>query len=118
MERACREGSSPVTTSQGYGGVRLPGGALLVAELDGSLAGFVAGWVEQAHNIAGTPDLNRFGLNSDIWVMPNFRGHRLATRLRVTGLAANAPARSSYQRAGFRPYQIVYENLIGGGDDD
>jgi len=110
------------------------GGALLIAEMDGVLAGFVAGRVAQAHSIAETPDSNRFGLISDICVMSDFRGHRLATRLigeiecrlrragvvrlRVTGLAANASARPSYQHAGFRPYEIVYETLIGGGDDE
>jgi GNAT superfamily N-acetyltransferase len=94
-------------------------GAVLVAEVGGALAGFVAGWVEEAANIAETPVSNRFGLCSDICVLPTFRGHRLAARLmdgigqylrragvsclRVTSLAGNVSARLSYRHAGFSP---------------
>jgi GNAT superfamily N-acetyltransferase len=108
-------------------------GIIMVAELDGSFAGFVAGWVEQTENIAETPDSNRFGLISDVYVLPEFRGRRLASRLigavehylrrtgvrrlRICGLAANTSARSSYVHAGFSPYEVVYEKLIGGDDE-
>jgi GNAT superfamily N-acetyltransferase len=109
-------------------------GAILVAEIGGSFAGFVAGWVEEAGNIAETPDSNRFGLISDICVMPDFRGRRLAARLigaieqhlrrtgvvrlRVSALAANDSARRSYQHTGFAPYEIVHEKRIGASDDE
>jgi GNAT superfamily N-acetyltransferase len=109
-------------------------GITLLAEIAGSFAGFVAGWVENAANIAETPDSNRFGLISDVCVLPAFRGHRLAarlmaaieqhlrragvTRLRVNALAANASARSSYAHAGFAPYEVLYEKLVDGGDDE
>ena len=43
-------------------------GAVLVAESGGSFVGFVAGWIEQADNVAETPDFNRFGYISDICV--------------------------------------------------
>ena len=109
-------------------------GVVLVAELDGVFAGFVAGWVEESENVAETRDSNRVGLISDICVMPSFRGHRLAARmidaievhlrhagvarLRVNALAANLTARRSYEHAGFVPYEILYEKLIGATSDD
>lgn len=109
-------------------------GALLVGEIDGNFAGFVAGWVDQAANIAETADSNRFGLISDICVMPEFRGRRVAarlihameqrlfragvTRLRVTALASNRSARLSYEHAGFAAYEVVYEKQIGVRDNE
>jgi GNAT superfamily N-acetyltransferase len=109
-------------------------GVILVAESDGVFAGFVAGWVEEAANVAETADSNRFGLVSDICVMPGFRGHRIATRLlgeieqhlrragvarlRIAALAANVSARQSYAHAGFVPYEIVHEKLIGARSDE
>jgi ribosomal protein S18 acetylase RimI-like enzyme len=109
-------------------------GIVLVADIAGSFAGFVAGWVEQATNVAETAESNRFGLVSDICVMPDFRGHRLAerllcaleqhlratgiARLRVSVLAANASARRSYEHAGFSAYEVVYEKLMGTHDDE
>jgi ribosomal protein S18 acetylase RimI-like enzyme len=104
-------------------------GALLVAEIDGRFVGFVAGWIEQAENIAETADSNRVGFISDICVMPAFRGQRIArqllaaieeqvwlsgiSRLRICSLAANAAARASYEFAGFAPYEIIYEKVVG-----
>jgi hypothetical protein len=32
-------------------------------------------------------------------------------RLRINSLAANKSARASYERAGFAPYEIVYEKM-------
>jgi len=100
-------------------------GLCLVAEGDGEFCGFVAGWVENSDAIAETPDSQRFGYISDIWVMPPFRGHGIATRLlqeielrlrrtgvtrvRINVLAANASARAAYERAGFAVYEIQYE---------
>jgi len=100
-------------------------GALLVAEIQSIFAGFAAGWIEQDDNVAETVDSNRFGYISDICVMPAYRGQRIAlrlinnleqhlrragvTRLRIASLATNATARAAYQRAGFVPYEIIYE---------
>jgi len=110
------------------------GGAVLVAEDRGHFAGFVAGWMEQAGNIGETADSNRFGLISDICVLPAFRGQRIATRrldaigqflsrtgitrLRVNVLAVNGSARASYENAGFAPYEIFYEKLIETGSSE
>jgi ribosomal protein S18 acetylase RimI-like enzyme len=106
-------------------------GAVLVAESGGSFAGFAAGWIEQASNIAETADSNRFGYISDICVMPAFRGQRIAaqlldgieqylgrtgiSRLRINALAVNSSAQASYEHAGFVPYEILYEKLIANG---
>jgi ribosomal protein S18 acetylase RimI-like enzyme len=89
---------------------------------------FVAGWIEETKNIGETPDSNRVGYISDICVMPDFRGRRIATqllssieqhlgraavaRLRINSLAANQSARASYEHAGFLPYEIIYEKTI------
>ena len=104
-------------------------GAVLVAEIGERFAGFVAGWVEEAENIGETPDSNRFGLISDVFVLPEFRGRRIAARLiqemerqlkqtgirrlRVNALAVNASARRSYEHAGFAPYEVIYEKQVG-----
>jgi len=102
--------------------------AVLVAEIDGEFVGFAAGWIELEHNIAETPDSNRFGYISDVCVLPPWRGRRIApsliealekhlrragvTRLRINALAANASARASYKYAGFVEYGVVYEKVI------
>ena len=104
------------------------GGALLIAEIDRRFVGFVAGWIEHSDTITETPDSNRFGYISDICVLPDYRGQRIAThllsaieerlgragitRIRICSLAANASARASYERAGFEPYEITYEKSV------
>jgi ribosomal protein S18 acetylase RimI-like enzyme len=101
------------------------GGAVFVAEAGGVFAGFAAGWIVQESLIEETPDSNRFGYVSDVCVLPPFRGRRIAARLlealearlslsgvariRLSALAANASARTSYERSGYAPYEIVYE---------
>jgi ribosomal protein S18 acetylase RimI-like enzyme len=103
-------------------------GAVLVAESNRIFVGFVAGWIEETKNVGETPDSNRVGYISDICIMPDFRGHRIAvqllkriewclasfgiTRLRINSLAANKSARASYERAGFALYEIIYEKAI------
>jgi ribosomal protein S18 acetylase RimI-like enzyme len=104
-------------------------GALLVAEVDGAFIGFVCGWIEQNDEVAETEDSNRFGYVSDICVLPEWRGRRVAgallhaierrlaafggiSRLRLNVLAGNAPARASYKRAGFSAYEVRYEKRM------
>lgn len=109
-------------------------GVVLVAQSGGRFVGFVAGWIEEATNIAQTPESNRFGYISDICVMPAFRGQRIAvqlldgieqylcragvTRLRLYSLAVNASAQASYEHAGFAPYEILYEKVIKTGSSE
>jgi ribosomal protein S18 acetylase RimI-like enzyme len=107
-------------------------GALLVAEIEGTFAGFAAGWIAQEDSIAETQDSNSFGYISDICVLAPYRGRRIAaallehlenhlaragvTRIRIGSLAANKPARACYERAGFTAYEVIYEKVIGGRD--
>jgi ribosomal protein S18 acetylase RimI-like enzyme len=103
-------------------------GAVMIAELDGLFAGFVAGWIEEESHIEETPDSNRFGYVSDICVLSAYRGRRVAsrlleamerrlraegvTRVRLFTLAANRAARASYERSGYAAYEIVYEKPL------
>src|SRR5271166_1363364 len=105
------------------------GGAVLVAEAGGAFAGFAAGWIAQEKLIEETPDSNRYGYVSDVCVLPPFRGRRIASallealearlrrggvaRIRLSALAANAAARKVYERSGFKPYEVVYEKVVG-----
>jgi ribosomal protein S18 acetylase RimI-like enzyme len=105
-------------------------GAVFVAEAGGAFAGFAAGWLIQENCIEETPDSNRFGYISDVCVLPAFRGRRIAARLleapegrlsltgikriRLSALAANKAARTSYERSGYAPYEIVYEKVADG----
>jgi ribosomal protein S18 acetylase RimI-like enzyme len=104
------------------------GGAVLVAEVDGEFAGFAAGWIEHEPSLQETDDSNRFGLVSDVCVLPQFRGRRIAsrlidgldpyfrragvTRIRIGVLASNRSARAAYEHCGFVPYEMVYERLL------
>ena len=105
------------------------GGAVLVAEVGGTFAGFVAGWIVEDDNFAETADSNRAGYVSDVCVMPPYRGQRIAvvllsaierhlagagiTRVRLASLAANGSAQAAYRRAGFEPYETVFEKRVG-----
>jgi len=107
-------------------------GAIFIVESEGVFAGFAAGWIIERDHIPETADSNRFGYLSDICVMPASRRKRLAhrllaamerhfaslgvTRFRLFALAANGPARATYERAGFAPYEILYEKLVDGRD--
>jgi ribosomal protein S18 acetylase RimI-like enzyme len=103
-------------------------GVILVGEAAGVFAGFAAGWIAEDHNITETADSNRFGYVSDICVMPKWRGGSIAaellaaierqlaqagvSRLRLASLAVNRAAQAAYRRAGFEPYEIVFEKRV------
>jgi ribosomal protein S18 acetylase RimI-like enzyme len=103
-------------------------GAILIAEDEGRFAGFVAGWIEEEANIAETPESRRFGYICDIFVLPAFRGRRIAAGLltameerlkregvqylRLNALASNTSARKSYERVGFVLYEVMYEKRL------
>jgi ribosomal protein S18 acetylase RimI-like enzyme len=103
-------------------------GIVLVAEIDGAFAGFVAGWIEEESHICETPESNRFGYVSDICVLSAYRGRRIASRLlgaverrlrdenvscvKLFTLAANRAARASYERSGYAVYEVVYEKSL------
>jgi len=104
------------------------GGAVLIAEVAGEFAGLAAGWIEQEERIQETEDSNRFGFVSDVYVLPEFRGRRVAsrlidcldpyfrragvTRVRIGVLAGNRSARAAYEYSGFAPYEVLYERSL------
>ena len=104
------------------------GGAVFVAEADGAFAGFAAGWVEEGASPAETPDSSRCGFISDVCVLPTFRRRGVAQRLlekleahlalagvarvRLHVLAGNREALAAYERAGYAPYEVVYEKRL------
>jgi ribosomal protein S18 acetylase RimI-like enzyme len=104
-------------------------GAIFVAEAAGIFAGLVAGFIESYDFDLETPDSCVYGYCSDIYVAPEFRGTGLArmlldvlerhlatqapiARFRINVLAVNRIACRAYERAGFVPYEIMYERLI------
>lgn len=105
------------------------GGALLLACLDGQRAGFVCVRIMDEPSVLETADSTRYGYVSDIWVGEAHRGRGVAqsllravesfiaadrslTRLRICALAANVDAIKAYDRAGFAPYEIVFEKPV------
>ena len=106
-------------------------GIMLIAEdAQGERLGLVAGHIIDAPWPMETRDSTRYGYVSDIFIKSEARGSGLAqalldaiaahlhkadpalTRLRVNVLAVNAIARRSYEKAGFTPYEVMYERLI------
>lgn len=105
-------------------------GVMLIGEMDGVRAGLVAGHVVHAPWPMETSDSCHYAYVSDIYVAPQARGSGLAqalidalaehlrkvapelTRLRINVLAANAIARGAYEKAGFVPYEVMYERKL------
>jgi ribosomal protein S18 acetylase RimI-like enzyme len=106
-------------------------GIMLIAETPQSeRIGLVAGHIVDAPWPMESRDSTRYGYVSDIFIKPEARGTGLAqtlldaiaahlraadptlVRLRVNVLAVNAIARRSYEKAGFTPYEVMYERLI------
>ena len=106
-------------------------GIMLIAEnAEGERVGLVAGHIVDSPWPMETRDSTRYGYVSDIFIRPAARGGGLAqalldaiavhlhaadptlTRLRVNVLAVNTIARRSYEKAGFTPYEVMYERLI------
>ena len=104
-------------------------GAMFVAEQAGALVGLVAGYIVDDPSVIETPDSNVYGYCSELYVAPGQRGTGLAQRLldllerhlaaqapirrfRINVLAANRMACRAYEKAGFTPYEVMYERLI------
>jgi GNAT superfamily N-acetyltransferase len=106
-------------------------GAMLIGEGgDGKRHGFVAGHIVDEPWPTETRDSTRYGYVSDVFVCPDARGNGLAqalfdaiaahflrvdpdlSRLRVNVLAVNAMARRAYEKAGFAPYEVMYERPL------
>ena len=103
-------------------------GIIFIAEAAGVFVGCVACLVVEEQSVQETPDSNRHGYVSDIFVDPRCRSRGVAqlllaaaerhligagvTRLRINVLANNAEARRAYERYGFTPYEVMYEKRI------
>jgi len=89
----------------------------------------VTGLIESYDMDLETPDSCIYGYCSDIFIAPEFRGTGLAemlldvmerhladrapiTRFRVSVLVVNRIACRAYERAGFVPYELMYERLV------
>jgi ribosomal protein S18 acetylase RimI-like enzyme len=106
-------------------------GAMLIAEnAHGERVGLVAGHIVDEPWPMETRDSTRYGYVSDIFIKPEARGSGLAkilldtiaahlhradptlSRLRINVLAVNRIACRAYEKAGFTPYEVVYERLL------
>jgi GNAT superfamily N-acetyltransferase len=106
-------------------------GAMFIAEVDGRFVGLVAGLIVDEPWPMETRDSTRYGYVTDIFLTPEARGAGLAqvllstiadhlhradptlTRLRINALAVNGIARRAYEKAGFTPYEVMYERRLG-----
>jgi RimJ/RimL family protein N-acetyltransferase len=106
-------------------------GAMLIAETaGGDRVGLVAGHIVDEPWPVETLDSIRYGYVSDIFIRPVARGSGLATllldaitahfqrvdpsvrRIRINALAVNTIARRAYEKAGFTPYEVIYERMV------
>ncbi len=106
-------------------------GIMLIAEdAAGGRVGLVAGRIIDEPWPVETEDSARYGYVDDIYIEPAARGTGLAQtlldaiadhlrradpnlkRLRINVLAVNWIARRSYEKAGFVPYEVMYERLL------
>jgi len=105
-------------------------GVMLIAERDGRPVGLVAGHVVDEPWPMETQDSTRYGYVSDIFIVPEQRGTGLAgilldaladhfrcldhglTRLRINALATNQLACKAYAKAGFAPYEVMFERKL------
>jgi RimJ/RimL family protein N-acetyltransferase len=102
-------------------------GVILLAERGGAPVGLIG--VDDPWPLE-TPDSTLYGYISDIFIRPEHRGSGLAaelfdamtahfralplplTRLRVNVLAVNRVACAAYEKAGFAPYEVMYERPL------
>jgi GNAT superfamily N-acetyltransferase len=105
-------------------------GVILIAERHGLPVGFIGGHVVDEPWPVETPDSTLYAYVSDIFIRPEHRGSGLAgllfdaiaahfnalplplARLRVNVLAVNRVACGAYEKAGFRPYEVMYERPL------
>lgn len=109
---------------------RAQGLMLIARDSSGARVGLVAGHIVDEPFPTETPDCARFAYVSDIYIVPEARGTGLAgqlldaiaahlravapdlTRLRINVMASNGIARAAYEKAGFIPYEIMYERKL------
>ena len=102
-------------------------GKLLVAEVDGRVAGFVNGYIDEDEG-AGDLVIRRWFYLSDIAVLPGFQGQKIGSQLitaiedharslnlkqiKLDVLSRNDCAKSFYAKHGFRDYEHVVTKII------
>jgi GNAT superfamily N-acetyltransferase len=105
-------------------------GLMLIAEHAGAPVGLIAGHVVDEPWPTETPESTRYAYISDIFIVPEQRGTGLAhqmiealaahfrqlnlglTRLRINALADNGIACNAYAKAGFKPYEVMFERPL------
>ena len=101
---------------------------VLIAEVAGRPVGLVAGWVAVDEDMLQTPDWRHHGWISDLYVVPERRGERVAgrllsaiadrlkrlgaRRLRICSLSCNDAALAAYRRFGFRPFETTLDMAL------
>ena len=104
------------------------GGAILLAEAGGTVTGYIAFYPERQDSLELRPTAYRSLYISDLCVVPEARGRRIAglllaeaeticrklclPRVSLGVLASNPGARAAYDRAGYRPYELWLEKHI------
>ena len=108
-------------------------GRIIVADSGGRIVGFVSCRAEDHGDVLLTPDANRYGYISDVFVSAKHRRHGIAEKLLaaanqhlvdlglrrvvVRALAANDSAWTIYERHGFKPYEVTFEKTFDGPPD-
>lgn len=99
-------------------------GAIFVARANGKVVGFISCWIGHNDNLAETPESNTYGYISDAYVNSAFRNQGIFQKLnalaerhlfqcaeikiiRINVLAENTQALHAYQKAGYKPEEIV-----------
>jgi ribosomal protein S18 acetylase RimI-like enzyme len=104
------------------------GGAILLAEASGTVAGYIAFYPERQAGLELRPSAYRFLYVADLCVVPEARGQGIAglllaeaetigrrlclPRIALGVLAANPAARAAYDRAGYQSYELWLEKSI------
>jgi ribosomal protein S18 acetylase RimI-like enzyme len=103
-------------------------GCILMAKAGGRSIGFVCAWKEVDDDALLRDDMRAHAFISDIFVVEGWRGRGVAagllaaieaamlergsTQIRVCAKAANRLAISCYDRAGYRPYEIIFSKPL------
>jgi ribosomal protein S18 acetylase RimI-like enzyme len=104
-------------------------GCILMAQAGGRNIGFVCAWKEVDDDVLLREEKRPHAFISDIFVVEGWRGRGVAaglpaaieaamlergsTQIRVCAKAANRPATGCYNRAGYRPYEIIFSKSLG-----
>ena len=104
-------------------------GAILMARTDAETVGFICAWKQQDDDSLLREEARAGGYISDLFVVERWRGlgigrllleaieaeiaARGCRRMRVCCKANNAIALRTYERAGFRPYEVNLIKTIG-----